>query len=249
MKSLLTLSLLAVLVLAGCSDALTEAEPEASLEAASGTYGYAAEYEVVVRNITKGQPFTPPLAATHNGHVDMFTVGHKASFGIKEIAENGNLAPLVDYLSASNNVSDVVVAVAGDPPPVMPGNEVRFNISAKHGSKYISFASMLICTNDGFTGIDAAMLPRNVGEYSHFNLNAYDAGTEINTEDFADIVPPCQGLVGISSDDDGTGESNPALAENGYITRHGGVKGGNDLVPGVHGWKNPVAKVRVRRVR
>lgn len=249
MKSLLTLSLLAMLVLAGCSDALTEAEPEAALEAASGKYGHTAEYEVVVRNITKGQPFTPPLVATHNSHVDMFTVGDKASFGIKEIAENGNLAPLIDYLSASDNVSDVVVAVAGDPPPVLPGKEVRFTITANSGSKYISFASMLICTNDGFTGIDAAMLPRYVGEYSHFNLSGYDAGTEINTEDFADIVPPCQGLVGISSDDAGTGESNPALAENGYITKHSGVKGGNDLVAGVHGWRNPLAKVRVRRIR
>jgi hypothetical protein len=33
----------------------------------------------------------------------------------------------------------------------------------------------------------------------------YDAGTELNTEDFADIVPPCQGWIRVSSSDPGTG--------------------------------------------
>ena len=72
---------------------------------------------------------------------------------------------------------------------------------------------------------------------------------KINTEDFADIVPPCQGLVGISSDDEGTGVSNPALAENSVIKLHPNVQGGDDLVPAVHGWSEPVGKVRIRRIR
>jgi hypothetical protein len=249
MKSLLSLSLGVILLVAGCSEALTEAEGDAAPNAAAEMHESTAEFEVVIRNVTRGQPFTPPLVATHNEQADLFSVGEAASFGLKEIAENGNLDPLIGALTSDVNVSDVVVAVAGDPPPVMPGSEVRFTMTAGHGSKYISFASMLICTNDGFTGIDAAMLPRNVGEYEHFNLNAYDAGTEVNTEDFVDIVPPCQALVGISSDDPGTGESNPDLAENGTIMMHDGIEGGVDLVPEVHGWRNPVARVRVRRMR
>lgn len=241
--------LLAALVFAGCSDALTDVEPEGPSAVAGSSSHAMAEYEVAVRNITTGQPFTPPLVATHNDNISMFSVGYKASTGIMQIAENGNLGPLMDVLNASSDVADVVVAVAGDPPPVMPGQTVKFNISTKPGKHYISFASMLICTNDGFTGLDSKMLPRHVGEEVGFALHGYDAGTEINTEDFADIVPPCQGLVGISSDDEGTGESNPALAENGVIKHHPGVQGGNDLVPYVHGWKNPVGKVRIRRVR
>lgn len=248
MKKTMLLSLLAALVLVGCSDTLTEAEPEGP-NAVAGTSSVTAEFEVAVRNITSGQPFTPPLVATHNNHINMFNVGYEASNGIRQIAENGNLGPLLDALNASSNVSDVVVAVAGDPPPVMPGQTVKFKITTTPGNHYISFASMLICTNDGFTGIDSKMLPKNVGDYTSFALRGYDAGTEKNTEDFADIVPPCQGLVGISSDDAGTGESNPALYENGVIKHHPGVKGGDDLVPSVHGWNDPVAKVRVRRIR
>jgi hypothetical protein len=42
--------------------------------------------------------------------------------------------------------------------------------------------------------------------------------------------------------------SNPALAEGGVITHHPGISGGNDLVPGVHGWTDPVARVTITRV-
>ena len=249
MKKSLFFSLLAALVLVGCSDALTEVDSEGPAAPGASSDGTYYTYEVAIRNVTKGQPFTPPLVATHNAYYDMYTVGDKASNGIRQIAENGDLSFLDAELNASANVADIVTAVAGTPPPVMPGQTVKFTINTKPGYDYISFASMLICTNDGFSGLDARKLPQHVGEYASFGMRAYDAGTEINTEDFADIVPPCQGLVGISSDDAGTGASNPALYENSIIKLHPNVQGGDDLVPAVHGWRDPVGKVRVRRIK
>ena len=241
--------LLTAVILVGCSESLTDVDTDASLEAPGASYGNVAEYDVAIRNTSRGQPFTPPLTVTHNEYVDLFTVGTAASFGIKEIAENGNLTPLVEALSNDPNVSDLVVAVAGDPPPLLPRQTVKFRITADADSRYLSFASMLICTNDGFTGLDSIELPKHIGDQVRFGLRGYDAGTEINTEDFADIVPPCQGLVGITSEDEGTGESNPALAENSVVKVHPNVQGGDDLVPKVHGWREPVGKVRIRRVR
>jgi len=67
----------------------------------------------------------------------------------------------------------------------------------------------------------------------------------MNTEDFADLVPSCQDLIGVYSTDAGTGQSNPMLAENGVITYHRGIQGGVGLLPEVHGWKNPVAKITI----
>lgn len=64
----------------------------------------------------------------------------------------------------------------------------------------------------------------------------------------ADLVPPCPVLSGVTSTDPGTGTSNPALAENGVIHHHAGIMGGADLVPSIHGWTNPVAKVEISRV-
>ena len=109
---------------------------------------------------------------------------------------------------------------------------------------------MLICTNDGFTGVNAIKLPRRVGRSVVATGIGYDAGSEINTEDFADIVPPCQGLIGVSSDDPGTGESNPELAEGSVVGPHIGIEGGNDLTIADHAWdvSAPILRVKVRRL-
>ncbi len=96
---------------------------------------------------------------------------------------------------------------------------------------------------------NSVRLPRFLGDTMTVYGNAYDAGTEINTEDFADIVPPCPALTGVDSDDPGTGMSNPALAEDGVIASHQGVVGGVDLDPALHNWSDPVVRVEITRVQ
>jgi hypothetical protein len=121
-------------------------------------------------------------------------------------------------------------------------------IDAARGFRHLSWVSMLICTNDGFTGLNGLELPKKVGRSVRVTTNGYDSHTEQNTEDFANIVPPCQGLIGVSSGEPGTGVSDPALAEGGVIADHEGIKGGSDLSPAVHGWTNPVAEVTVKAI-
>ena len=208
----------------------------------------AATYKVTIKNLTKGQPLTPPVVATHAEGVHIFTVGQAAGPELQGVAENGNLDPLVKALSNTTGVSDVVVAVAGEPPPLLPGESVSFTIEAGEGAQFLSFVSMLICTNDGFAGLDSLQLPDGMEGSITVNAAGYDAGTEINTEDFADLVPPCPALTGVESMVQGSGESNPALAEGDVIRPHPGVQGGHDLDPMVHGWTGPVAEVVVERV-
>jgi Spondin_N len=223
--------------------------------AASAAPADLRTYRVTVTNLTSGQPFTPVLFATHRASADAFTVGAPASFGVKEIAENGNLTPLAEALEASGQVSEVFVGGMPIVPEGLPGSamfpdSVTFEISAELGARRLSWVSMLICTNDGFTGLDSITLPARVGGEVAALTAGYDAGTEINTEDFADIVPPCQGLVGVSSGEPGTGTSDPTLAEGGVIHHHEGIVGGADLLPEVHGWEvdAPVAEVSVERI-
>ena len=225
-----------------------------------------ATYEVTIENLTAstptagppatGQWFTPPLVATHRQPTSLFTPGEPASFELKEIAENGKLGPMKEALSADEHVDEFVVAAAGAPPPLAPGNEVTVGLSGDRGRKYLSFVSMLICTNDGFTGVDTLRLPKRVGDEVVVETNAYDAGTELNTEDFADLVPPCQALNGVSSDDAGVGTSDPDLAENGVVHAHPGINaaddtdpddGDDDLTQADHGWTDPVGRITVKR--
>ncbi len=215
----------------------------------------AREYEVEVKNLTDGQPLTPPVVAAHRGRNQIFGVGRQASVGVREIAENGNLAPLLAYLEADPfdriarfTALDEPLVPSGTPGAAMFADRATFTIKAPKRAKRLSWVSMLICTNDGFTGANSLKLPRKVGDTKANKGKAYDARTELNTEDYADIVPPCQGLIGDASADEGTGVSNPDLAQGGVIAPHKGVQGGVDLKTGVHGWTDPVARVKVERV-
>ena len=208
-------------------------------------------YKITITNLTAGQPLTPPILATHTSRTGIFTVGEAASEGIQQIAENGNGAPLLQALGEDTQVHDVVAGTAPLVPANNPGgtgfgSSETYTITTHGRARFLSYASMLICTNDGFTGLDSVRLPNHK---KTVYTAAYDARTEANTEDFADIVPPCQGLIGVSSDDMGSGMSNPLLAEDGIVIPHVGINGGVDLFPEVHGWSDPVTKIEIERVR
>lgn len=208
-------------------------------------------YKVTITNLTAGQPFSPPVLVTHTKRTSIFTVGEPSSEQIQAIAENGDGGPLVTALGEDVYVHQVVAGMAplvpaNDPGGTGFGNAATFKITAHGKARYLSFASMLICTNDGFTGLDSIKLPNH--RKTVYSV-AYDARSETNTEDFLDIVPPCQGLIGVTSGDAGTGMSNPMLAEDGIIIPHVGINGGIDLFPEVHGWSDPVAKIEIERVR
>ena len=224
---------------------LTLLAPEAARSEGGKTY------KVTITNLTAGQPLTPPILVTHTSRTSIFTVGEAASEGIRQIAENGNGAPLMQALGEDTQVHDVVAGTAPLVPANNPGatgfdSTATFTITTHGKAKFLSYASMLICTNDGFTGLDSVRLPNH---QTTVYTAAYDARTETNTEDFVDIVPPCQGLIGVSSDDPGTGMSNPLLAEDGIVIPHVGINGGVDLFPEVHGWSDPVTKIEIERVR
>lgn len=245
-----TLTASAVCLTLACADNPVATPPETlTAEASAAARGPAAtaRFLVSVTNLTASQAFTPPIVAAHRRPVDVFQVGEPASLGVQQIAENGNLAPLHTALGADRHVADVVIAL-GDPPPLLPGETRAFEIDAERGAQYLSWVSMLICTNDGFTGVSGAGLPSRVGQSETWYTAAYDAGTEINTEAAEDLVPPCGLLTGIHDGSIGTGMSNPALAENGVIHHHPGIGGDGDLTVGVHGWNDPVARIVVERI-
>ncbi len=195
-------------------------------------------YRVTVTNLTDGQPMTPFVVATHQGDFSLFTRGQSASNGLQQLAENGGVPVLVEELTANDSVADVGVAAPAAGPPVHPGQSVFVEVTADVEARWLTLAGMLICTNDGFGGVSNVKVPttsRTIYGY------AYDAGTEINTEAYADLVPPCDGS-GM------TGATNPALAENAAIHRHPGISGIADLDRAVHGWNGPVIKVEIELI-
>lgn len=217
-------------------------------------------YRVTVTNLTQGQPLSPPLIVTNYGNGQIFRDGRAANWGVQQIAENGNNQLLYDsFLQDQRDgyVTDVQRAAAplvpkGSPADAMLDQTVTLTIRAKDTDR-ISYISMLGCTNDGFAGINAGRLPRAKGRTVRIPVLGWDAGTEENTEDFADLTAACQGAIGVKSQfgATGTGTTDWTLAENGVVRAHEGVFGASDdgLVPEVHDW-NPrrIATFSVTRV-
>ena len=212
--------------------------------AAEEDMGETFTFEVTIYNLTEGQPFTPPVLASHSAAIRVWRNREAASEGVKEIAENGNTGPLAESLGESDAVGEVVLGSG----PIFPGESQTIQVTGSRRMNKVSFVAMLICTNDGFMGLDSFQFPRRVGESRTRFVRGKDAGTEMNTENFSDMVPPCPAITGVETDEMGTGASNPDLAQNDVIRPHPNVRGVEDLLRSLHRWRGPVGKVVVERI-
>ncbi len=195
-------------------------------------------FEVEVVNLTPGQQFTPLLVATHSPSISFFTRGQPASAGLATLAEEGNVMPLAEALTATGKVTDADVGTG----LTDPGKTVKFMVDGDPSRDKLSLASMLIPTNDAFVALSNASLPKTCGKTVSYNINAYDAGSEANDELCASIPGPnfaeCNGPGGGAS---------PAGGE-GFVHIHNGVHGVGDLKPTRRDWNNPVARVMIKAV-
>ncbi len=241
----------AVLALVACSDtnSITDATPDfrrggKGHEKANASAAHT--YRVTIENLTSGQPLSPGVVAVHTKSTHVFEEGEPASEGIRLIAEDGAPGTAFGELDGAPGVHDVVTTPLPvgciDCPGPFPSTLV-IDIEAKANAKYLSMALMLICTNDGFAGIDGVKLPGGFKPATFFAVG-YDAGTEANDELFASIVDPCGGIGPVAAGPDG--EARPATA--GVVTAHPGITGVGDLTM-PHEWTEPVARVTVERMK
>ena len=194
-------------------------------------------YTVTVENLTAGQWLTPPNFAAHDAAVRVWRRGQAVSPGVQAVAENGDVPMLAAELMAVLDDTDRGVSGVGADAPIPPGGSATFVVTTDR--RKLSIVSMIICTNDGFTGLDSRNLPRWPGDERTFYVPGYDAGTEVNTELRADIVP-----APFCGDGAGSGVSNPELAEGGVIAKHETLLGVGDLAAGLD-WSGDVAKITV----
>ena len=194
-------------------------------------------YEVTITNITAGQSFTPVLVATHTSDVAFFKLGDAPSDDLADLAEGGATGGLQATLeSMPEYVMQTATSGLGedDHPLITPGESVTVMIYGSRDYDRLSLAGMLLPTNDSFVAINSMPLPRH---YSAGMARAYDAGSEMNDELCANIPgPPCMGAP-----------FSEGLAE-GYVYVSRGISGEGDLAASAHDWRNPVARVTVKRV-
>jgi len=202
-----------------------------------------ATYTITYRNITDAQYLTPPNFAAHSKGSGIFQRNQPASAGLEAVAEAGDVPALAGELAASIDANGLGVSGVGftagtTPGPIGPGAEVTFEVTTDEA--HLSIASMLVCTNDGFAGLDSWHLPVQDGQSRSVRLHAFDAGTEVNTEAAEDLVPApfCELGAGAGA--------NLSPSEGGVVSPHQGIKGVGDLASHLD-WNGPVAEITVSR--
>lgn len=210
---------------------------------------HAQSLEITISNLTHGSAFTPLVVAAHDGSTHLFMSGSQASANLQAMAEGGDIAGLVADLNAAS--ADITENPAAG--LLAPGASTSFTLDTQNGNTQLSFAAMILPSNDGFVGLDSLTLPTSPGHYN-YTVNAYDAGTEANDELITGGGAP--GAAGIPANPVGESGMNGSGAsgadQNNHIHIHRGILGDTDLQGGVsdldsrvHRWLNPVAKITV----
>jgi hypothetical protein len=155
-------------------------------------------FDVVVTNTSDGTAYpgllTPVLHAVHDGTSRLFTMGDPASAGLEGLAEDGSPTVLLSEVMADPGVLAAAVQAIPDgganPGPIGPGESYSFRVTADSAHRFLSFASMVVPSNDTFIApvpggieiVDTAGNPRNALDIAADlqSVIAWNAGTEAN---------------------------------------------------------------------
>lgn len=220
----------ALLLLSGCGS-------DDDKEMTAATHGYV----VTVTNLTAGQPFAPAGVILHGAGYHAFMVGEPASAGIEKMAEGGDLTVLL----ADADAAATVKATEPWSGIILPGAHESITVESL-GETALSVVAMLVNTNDAFVALDASDISgMAVGEMREFSLNAYDAGSENNSETAVTIPGPAGNGEGYNAARDDTADR--VTLHPGVLTADEGLS--TSALNSLHKWDNPAATVSIVRTR
>ncbi|MCG8652209.1 MAG: spondin domain-containing protein, partial [Pirellulales bacterium] len=186
----------------------------------------AGQITVTLTNLqpTDGLLLTPIVVATQNGIYDQLDIGSAASENIERLAEDGTTGPRIAAALASGGVGEAQATSGG---PLQPGDVRTLTFFADPSdplTQYLSWASMVIPSNDAFIAnddpleldlFDGTSLIRRTGSNAFIITgdDVLDAGTEVNDE-----IPENTAALAQTA-------PNTGVTEGGVIRQHEGLQG------------------------
>lgn len=158
-------------------------------------------------------PFAPGVWAIHAGDVAGLFVEDAADRGegLEALAEDGDPSVLGTFLSSAADITNSGVfntpTGASEAGPLLPGGSYSFTFEAEEGD-YLSFATMLVHTNDLFFGPSEnglSLFPNGTalsGDVTA-DIDLWDAGTEVNEYPGAGNSQPARGGGNSGTDENG----------------------------------------------
>jgi hypothetical protein len=198
--------------------------------------GRTKVWRVTIQNLTPpgpgapgSQPLSPPLFVVHSSRADVWSVGEIASHGVAAIAEDADNSVLESALPQVQGVKSVATGAGG---PIPSGATRTYMVETRGRFNQLSVLTMLVNTNDAFTGLDS-FRPRGRG--ASLETMAYDAGSERNNELKTHIPGPCCGNAFVRA------------PEGNLIRMHEGITGRGQLDPAKYDWEGPAARITIDR--
>lgn len=224
-----------LLILSACSDSdndLPEITPPPTPEPV------IYSFEVSVTNLTYAQPLSPIAVVLHD-EGNLFSLGETASEALEIMAEGGDNSELLAV--------SVALATGSSEDVLMPGTSTMVEVMIEDMMpSSISLATMLVNTNDAFTGVNArSIADLAVGESISLLTSSYDAGTEANSEMMGTIPGPADGGEGYNAERDDVLD---------MVTMHSGVVSIDDgltssVLTQAHKFDNPTMRVVITRTQ
>jgi hypothetical protein len=236
----LALTALVTVMLSACGGSSSDSEEMVVVVPAPDPM-FTYTYQVTVTNLTYAQPMSPVALVLHN-EGQLWSVGEMASVALENLAESGDNSAVL--------AESIVLSGQGGAGLILPGMsemvDVSYTVSDENNAPtMLSLATMLVNTNDAFTGINALAINNlAVGESISLTTSSYDSGTEKNSELMTTIPGPAGG---------GTGEGfNAERNDIDKVAMHSGVVSADDglmvsALTQAHRFDNPTLAVMVTR--
>lgn len=193
------------------------------------------EFEISVTNLTNAQPLSPLALAFHEDGM-LFQVGEEASVALETLAESGDNT---DFLA-----DGMISQSAAGTGLIMPGMSETIMVTLEStDAELLTIATMLVNTNDAFTGVNALDLSDLMaGESISLETRSYDSGTEANSELASTIPGPAGGGEGFNSERDDVD----------FVSMHAGVVSSDDgltqsALTQAHRFNSPTAMISISR--
>jgi hypothetical protein len=236
----LALTALVTVMLSACGGSSSDSE-EMVVEVPAPDPMFTYTYQVTVTNLTYAQPMSPVALVLHN-EGQLWSIGEMASVALENLAESGDNSAVL--------AESIVLSGQGGAGLLLPGMsemvDVSYTVSdVNNAPMMLSLATMLVNTNDAFTGINAlAVNNLAVGESISLTTSSYDSGTEKNSELMTTIPGPAGG---------GTGEGfNAERDDIDKVAMHSGIVSADDglmvsALTQAHRFDNPTLAIMVTR--
>lgn len=234
-NKLLSASLASLLLIAGCNDSDSSSKMGDDVMPAPAPVTFS--YQVTVTNLTYAQPMSPIAVVLHD-EGSFWAIGEPASSALENIAESGDNSMILAN-------SNALVSQSGTG-MLMPGMSETIELSFDDNQpELVSVVTMLVNTNDAFTGINAmSIADLRVGESISVTTGSYDAGTEKNSETMSTIPGPASGGSG-----EGYNEMRDDLDKvamhSGVVTVDDGLS--NSVLTQAHKFDNPTLRIVINR--